>query len=125
SQLQSLHSRVLLHSSVVPPMKLHRPVARFARGVAFAFAFTAALAIANAGAQEIVLGQVGPFSGIPVPDAPEIRQGIEAYLQQADAAGGVRGHKLSTFDVDDKYTAEGFVAAFGTALQRKPLALLS
>src|SRR3954464_5838268 len=98
-------------------MTLSRPVARFARGVAFAIAAT--VAIANAGAQEIVLGQVGPFTGIPVPDAPEIRQGIQAYLQQANAAGGVRGHKLASFDLDDKYTAEGFVAAFGTGLQRK------
>ncbi|MDB5958663.1 ABC transporter substrate-binding protein [Ramlibacter sp.] len=104
-------------------MKFPRLLARFARSTAFVLG--AACALANASAQDIVLGQVGPFTGIPVPDAPEIRQGIQAYLQQVNAAGGVRGHKLSVFDVDDKYTAEGFVAAYGTAMQRKPIALLS
>ncbi len=104
-------------------MQIRQHLAGFARATTLVLAAaTAAFAV---GAQEIVLGQVGPFSGIPVPDAHEIRQGITAYVQQANAAGGVRGRKLSVFDVDDKYTAEGFVAAFGTAMQRKPVALLT
>jgi ABC-type branched-subunit amino acid transport system substrate-binding protein len=100
--------------------------ARFARLTRLvSFVALLVLSAGTAGAQDIVLGQVGPFSGISVPDAPEIRQGIQAYMKQANAAGGVRGQKFATFDVDDTYTAEGFTKALAKALERKPLALLS
>lgn len=97
---------------------IHRRLARIA-------CLSLALAGGAAPAQDIVLGQVGPFTVIPVPDAPEINQGIQAYVKQANAAGGVRGHKLSFFELDDRYSAEGFVEQFGKALDRKPVALLS
>jgi ABC-type branched-subunit amino acid transport system substrate-binding protein len=83
-----------------------------------------ALAAGAGQAQEISLGQVGPFTGIPVPDAPETNQGIQAYLKAANAAGGVRGNRLTLFTLDDRYTADGFVEQFGKALERKPVALL-
>lgn len=79
----------------------------------------------SAAAQEITLGQVGPFTVIPVPDAPEINAGITAYVKAANTAGGVRGQKLGFFHLDDAYSAEGFVQQFGSAMQRKPVALLS
>jgi ABC-type branched-subunit amino acid transport system substrate-binding protein len=85
----------------------------------------AGLAAAAAGAQEVTFGQVGPFTVIPVPDAPEIKQGIEAFLKQANANGGVRGQKVNFFDVDDRYSAEGFKEQFGKAMERRPLVLLS
>jgi ABC-type branched-subunit amino acid transport system substrate-binding protein len=81
--------------------------------------------LAPAAAQDVVLGQVGPFTVIPVPDAPEIKQGIEAFLKQANASGGLRGQKLSFFDLDDRYSGEGFVEQFGKAVERKPVVLLS
>ena len=85
----------------------------------------AALAAGAASAQEITLGQVGPFTVIPVPDAPEINAGIQAFVKSANAGGGVRGSKLGFFTLDDRYSADGFVEQFGKAMDKKPVALLS
>jgi ABC-type branched-subunit amino acid transport system substrate-binding protein len=76
-------------------------------------------------AQDIVLGQIGPFTGLPVPDAPQINQGARAYIAQANKAGGVNGRKITLFEVDDTYKPDGFVKAMEQAMQRKPLALIS
>lgn len=86
---------------------------------------SAALAAGGAGAQDIMLGQIGPFTVLPAPDAPEINAGIQAYVKQANAAGGVRGRKLGFFSLDDRYSADGFVEQLGKALEKKPVALLS
>ncbi len=80
---------------------------------------------ASALADDIVLGQVGPFTVIPVPDAPEINAGIQAYVKAANAAGGIRGQKIGFFTLDDRYSADGFVEQFGKAMEKKPVALLS
>lgn len=79
----------------------------------------------GAQAQDILLGQVGPFTVIPVPDAVEVNQGIKAYLAQVNRSGGIHGRKLVLFELDDRYSADDFVARFGEAMQRKPVALLS
>lgn len=76
-------------------------------------------------AQDIVVGQIGPFTGLPVPDAPQLNQGAKAYFAQVNKAGGVHGRKISFFEVDDTYKPDGFVAAFEQAMQRKPVALIS
>jgi branched-chain amino acid transport system substrate-binding protein len=102
-------------------MSVHAVLARFAR---FAF-LAAALAAGSAGAQDITLGQIGPFTVIPVPDASEVNAGITAYLKAANAAGGVRGHKIDFFSLDDRYSGPGFVEQFNKAMEKKPLALLS
>lgn len=73
---------------------------------------------------DIVVGQVGPFTGIPVPDAPQLNQGIKACFAQINERGGIGGRRIAFFDLDDTYTADGFVKAFGQAMQRKPVALL-
>jgi ABC-type branched-subunit amino acid transport system substrate-binding protein len=78
-----------------------------------------------AAAEDIVLGQVGPFTNIPVPDAAEINQGIKSFVAQANKAGGVGGRRIRFFELDDGYSADGFVAAFGKAMEQKPLALLT
>ena len=93
--------------------------------LAGALGLACALALPAATAQEVTFGQVGPFTVIPVPDAPEIKQGIEAFVKQANATGGLRGLKVNFFDVDDRYSAEGFVEQFGKAMERKPVVLLS
>lgn len=85
----------------------------------------ATLVAGAAAAQEITLGQVGPFTVIPVPDAPEINAGVQAYVKQANTAGGIRGLKLGFFSLDDRYSADGFVEQFGKAMEKKPVALLS
>lgn len=76
-------------------------------------------------AQDIVVGQIGPFTGLLVPDAPQINRGIRAYLAQINKAGGVQGRKISLFELDDGYSADGFVARLEEAMQRKPVALIS
>jgi ABC-type branched-subunit amino acid transport system substrate-binding protein len=79
----------------------------------------------SAQAQDIVIGQIGPFTGLPVPDAPQVNQGIRAYLAQVNKAGGVQGRKISLFELDDGYSADGFVSRMEEAMQRKPVALIS
>lgn len=76
-------------------------------------------------AQDIVIGQIGPFTGLPVPDALQINQGAKAYIAQVNKAGGVQGRRISFFELDDTYKPEGFVAAMEQAMQRKPVALIS
>jgi branched-chain amino acid transport system substrate-binding protein len=73
---------------------------------------------------DIVVGQIGPFTGIPVPDALQLNQGIKACFVQINERGGIGGRKVAFFDVDDTYSADGFAKAFGQAMQRKPVALL-
>jgi branched-chain amino acid transport system substrate-binding protein len=84
-----------------------------------------ALATPPLAAQDLVFGQIGPFTVIPVPDATEVNQGIKAYLDQANKAGGIRGRRFAFFEADDGYTADGFVHQFGKAMEKRPLALLS
>ena len=91
-------------------------------------AFLAAAALAAAAplqAQDIVVGQVGPFTVIPVPDAKQVNEGIRACLAQVNARGGVNGRRVSFFEVDDKYSADTFVTVFKEAMQRRPVALLT
>lgn len=72
-----------------------------------------------------MLGQVGPFTVIPVPDAIEVNQGIKAYIAQVNRSGGIQGRKLALFELDDRYSADEFVTRLGQAMERKPVALLS
>lgn len=76
-------------------------------------------------AQDIVIGQIGPFTGLPVPDAIQVNQGAKAYIAQVNKSGGIQGRKLSFFELDDAYTPDGFVARMAEAMQRKPVALIS
>lgn len=78
-----------------------------------------------ASAQDIVIGQVGPFTGIPVPDAPEVNQGLKAWAAQINKAGGINGRKVVVFEIDDTYKPDGFVSALERAMQRQPVALIS
>jgi branched-chain amino acid transport system substrate-binding protein len=76
-------------------------------------------------AQDIVIGQIGPFTVLPVPDATQVNQGIKAYVAQINKSGGINGRKLSLFELDDAYSADRFVERFAEAMQRKPVALIS
>ncbi|MDP4078536.1 ABC transporter substrate-binding protein [Acidovorax sp. A1169] len=75
-------------------------------------------------AEGIVFGQIGPFTKLPVPDASEVNQGIKAYMLQANKVG-IKGQKITLFDADDQYSAEGFLEQFPKAIAKKPLALIS
>ena len=79
---------------------------------------------ATAADGEIVVGQIGPFTGIPVPDALQLNQGIKACFAQINERGGVGGRKVAFFELDDTYNGDGFAKAFAQAMQRKPVALL-
>ena len=94
---------------------------RLCQGIAVA---AAQPALALAGEGDIVVGQIGPFTGIPVPDALQLNQGIKACFAQINERGGINGRRVSFFDVDDTYSGDGFAKAFGQAMQRKPVALL-
>lgn len=79
----------------------------------------------SAWAQDIVVGQVGPFTVLPVPDAKEVNEGLRAHFTQVNARGGVNGRKIALFELDDQYAPDTFVQRFNEALQRKPVALVS
>lgn len=95
---------------------------RFGEGI---LAAAAAPALVHGAEGDIVVGQVGPFTVLPVPDAPQLNQGMKACLAQINERGGINGRRVSFFEIDDTYSPEGFAKAFGQALQRKPVALLS
>jgi branched-chain amino acid transport system substrate-binding protein len=88
-------------------------------------AFSAFAASGTATAQDIVLGQIAPFTNIPVKEASELNHGMTAYINEVNKHGGIRGRKVTLFDLDDRYTPEGFVEQWGKAMERKPIALLS
>ena len=98
--------------------------ANFGRRALLGLGLLAGLAL-PAQAQDLVIGQIGPFSGLPAPDAPQINQGAKAYFAQLNKAGGINGRKVVFFELDDTYKPDGFVAAFEQAMQRKPVALIS
>lgn len=79
-------------------------------------------------AQELLLGQIGPFTVLPAPVATEVNQGARAWVAQVNKREGaaVAGRKLSLVEVDDRYNPEDFVARFNEMVQqRRPVALLS
>ena len=78
-----------------------------------------------AAGDDIVVGQIGPFTGTPVPGAPEINLGIKAAFAQVNASGGINGRKLTLFELDDGFKEDGFVRQFAEAMKKKPVALLS
>ncbi|MBB6563511.1 ABC-type branched-subunit amino acid transport system substrate-binding protein [Acidovorax soli] len=76
-------------------------------------------------AQDIVLGQIGPFTGVPVPDARQISQGARAAVAHVNRSGGVAGRRIAWFELDDTLSPAVFAEQFDTAMQRKPVALIS
>lgn len=85
----------------------------------------AVVAYGKAPVQDVVIGQVGPFTVLPSPDAAEINQGAQAYFDQVNDGGGVGGHMISFFKLDDKYSGDEFVAQIRAAAVRHPIALIS
>ncbi|MBA4267106.1 MAG: ABC transporter permease, partial [Comamonadaceae bacterium] len=53
----------------------------------------AVLAMPAVQAQDIVVGQIGPFTVLPAPDAHEINKGAKAYFAQVNSKGGVNGRR--------------------------------
>lgn len=86
--------------------------------VAIAFALTSQ-------AQEILVAQVAPFTGLPGPGAADIRDGANSYFDFSNQEGGVRGRKISMFSIDDGFRGDVFAHQFKEAMRRNPVALLS
>ncbi|MDE1928302.1 MAG: ABC transporter substrate-binding protein, partial [Burkholderiales bacterium] len=74
---------------------------------------------------DIVVGQIGPFTVLPAPDASQLNQGLKAGFARINAHGGINGRRVGLFELDDKYSGDGFAAAFAEALRRRPVALMS
>lgn len=78
-----------------------------------------------AAADEWVVAQIGPFTGIPVKDASQLYEGAQACFAQINARGGIGGRRIRFFSLDDGYTTDGFAQRFREAVQQKAVALLS
>lgn len=85
------------------------------------------VASATAVAQQppIVIGQIGPFTVLPSPDAKEVNEGARAWFQQVNRNGGVKGRALEFFELDDKFNSDEFIKQLGAAMQRRPVALIT
>ena len=75
-------------------------------------------------AETLLVGQIGPFTVFPTPEASQVRDGARAYLDEVNRAGGVRGRRLEYFTLDDAFDTERFLAQFREAVARRPIALL-
>jgi ABC-type branched-subunit amino acid transport system substrate-binding protein len=74
---------------------------------------------------DVVVAQIGPFTGLPVADAHHLNEGATAYFAHLNARGGIGGRAVKLVTLDDTYKPEGFVKAFEEAMRHKPVALLS
>jgi branched-chain amino acid transport system substrate-binding protein len=84
--------------------------------------FTASPAVAQA--ETLWVGQVGPFSVLPTPDASQVRDGIHAALAEANRTGGIHGRRVELFTLDDAFDTPRFLQQFRAAIARRPLAML-
>ncbi len=84
----------------------------------------AGVADTHAETAALLVGQVGPFSVLPTPDASQVRDGARAYLDQVNRAGGVHGRRLEYFTLDDAFDPARFLVMFREALDRRPIAIL-
>jgi len=107
-----------------PDLAMHTPLLRRSLLAASAAAAIALPLPGRANEEDIVVGQIGPFSGTALPDAQNLRDGIQAAFAQTNAAGGVNGRPLRLLTLDDGNTVEGFLRQFAQAMQRRPVALL-
>jgi len=83
------------------------------------------LAVGAASAQDLTVAQIGPFTGLPSPDAAEINAGAQALFDSVNATGGIGGRNIKLMKFDDGFTAPGFIAQFKVAMEAGPIALLS
>lgn len=76
-------------------------------------------------AQSITLAHIGPFTGPAASDARDLNAGMQAFLTEANAKGGIAGRKLELLTLDDRYDRAEFAKQFGEAQSRDAVALLS
>ena len=77
-------------------------------------------------AEDINVAQIGPFTGLPSPDAHEINAGALAYFAKVNASGGVNGKQLKLAKFDDGFNADNFAKQLEVVKSaKKYVALLS
>ena len=95
-------------------------------GTAFTAALMAALiglAPLSAGAAELIIAQVAPFSGPLAPTGTHMRAGAQLYFDALNAAGGIHGAKIRLIAKDDGYKTDETVRLAGEMLKEsQPLA---
>jgi branched-chain amino acid transport system substrate-binding protein len=94
-------------------------------GKAIVLAGVLFIASAPALAKEWVVGHVGPFTVLPVPDAVQVGEGASAFFSAQNDRGGINGERIDFFQLDDAYNADKFTQRFQEAMARHPVALLS
>jgi branched-chain amino acid transport system substrate-binding protein len=86
---------------------------------------TGLLLSAQVWAQNIVVSQVGPFTGLPSPDAQEVHDGATAYFAEVNAKGGVGGRKIEFLKFDDQFKGDVFITKLEEAAAKKSIALIT
>lgn len=74
---------------------------------------------------DIIVAQIGPFTGLPAGDAQWLNEGFTAAFNEVNVKGGVQGRRIRLLQRDDGYTFEGFKRALNELMPSKPVALLS
>jgi len=69
-------------------------------------AISAAIGSAPARSQEIVIGQVGGFTGPVAKNAQDVSLGAKVLIEATNERGGIGGRKLRLLAVDDNYKPE-------------------
>lgn len=88
--------------------------------------FVTFLHSSGAAAQDIHVAQIGPFTGLPSPDAHEINAGASAFFDSINAADGVKGRRLKLTRFDDAFNGDKFVQQLeAVKAEQKYVALLS
>jgi len=60
--------------------------------------------------QEILIGQVAPFSGPLAPTGSDYARGLEIGFEQINGKGGIKGRKIKLVKLDDAYKSDQTVA---------------
>lgn len=72
----------------------------------FATVFAASFAMSAASANDIVIGQVAPLSGVLADTGREMVLGAKVYFEQVNEQGGIHGRKIRHVVKDDGYRVE-------------------
>lgn len=97
-------------------------IRHFARPLA---ALAACCSFASAGAADIVVGQVAPFSGPQAVTGKSINAGVKLYIDAVNARGGIRGQRIKLVTRDDAQKPEETVRLIKELIeQESPVALV-
>lgn len=87
-------------------------------------AFGLTMTAPTAHAEDIVIGQVAPFTGTLAPTGKGVNLGIRAYFERINRTGGIRGDRLRLVTRDDGYKVDQTLAKTRELLaQENPVAL--